>query len=322
LPLEPPRFTEGLATPPVRRYAGPIVDAHVHLDAVEDARPLVRVAADFGVQCLCGVVRLEAIEALQAALGPSFRPIIRIDQDLLGDAARCARENVRRIRAARALGAVGAKFWFSPRFVAETGFRFNHPALGPVFETLAEMGMVALVHIADPDCWFATAYADRARYGTKAEHYEPLEHTLAAYPRLKVQGAHFGGDPEHLDHLRRLLARYPNFCIDSSATKWIARELSAQAPAARAFIIEQADRILFGTDLVAFRGAKAEDYSSRYWVHRWLWEGEGVRPSPIPDPCATSPQGPQVRGLALPDDVLLRLYHDNAYRWFGLDVAE
>jgi len=319
MPLEPPLFTEGLATPPVRRYEGPIVDAHVHLDAVDDARPLVRVAADYGVKVLCGVVRLEAIEALQGAFGPSFRPMIQIDQSLLGDAARCARENVRLIRAARALGAVGAKFWFSPRFVAETGFRFNHPALGPVFETLAELGMVALVHIADPDGWFATAYADRARYGTKADHYEPLEHTLAAYPCLKVQGAHFGGDPEHLDHLRRLLARYPNFCIDSSATKWIARELSIQPDAARAFIIEQADRILFGTDLVAFRGAKSEDYSSRYWAHRWLWEGEGVRPSPIPDPCATWPDGPRVHGLALPDDVLARLYAGNARRWFGIE---
>jgi len=319
LPLEPPLFTEGLATPPVRRHAGPIVDAHVHLDAVEDARLLARVAADYGVKVLCGVARLESIEALQAVLGPSFRPIVQVDPNLLADAARFAQENVRWVRAARALGAVGAKFWFGPRLVAKTGFRFDHPALGPVFETLAELGLVALVHIADPDCWFATAYADRACYGTKAEHYEPLEHTLAAYPNLKVQGAHFGGDPEHLDHLRRLLARYPNFCIDSSATKWIARELSARPDAARAFVIEQADRILFGTDLVAFRGAKAEDYSSRYWAHRWLWEGEGVRPSPIPDPCATWPDGPQVHGLALPDDVLSRLYHDNACRWFGIE---
>ena len=61
MPLEPPRFTEGLATPPVRRYAGPIVDAHVHLDAVEDARLLARVAADYGVKVLCGVARLESI---------------------------------------------------------------------------------------------------------------------------------------------------------------------------------------------------------------------------------------------------------------------
>jgi len=319
MPLEPPLFTECLSQPPVRRYGGPIVDAHVHVDDVEDARLLVRVAGDFGVRTFCAVSRPHAIAALKRALGDAYRPIVRIDHSTIADPARFGREGVRAVREARALGAVGGKFWYAPRWQADTHFRFDNPALTPIFETLAELGMVALVHIADPDCWFAGPYSDRSRYGTKAEQYEQLEHTLAAFPKLKVQGAHFGGAPEHLDHIGRLLDTYPNYSIDSSATKWMARELSARAAEARAFIIRRAGRILFGSDLVAFKVARAEDYSSRYWVHRWLWEGEGVRPSPVPDPYATAPGGPTVTGLSLPDDVLARLYTENARRWFGLD---
>jgi predicted TIM-barrel fold metal-dependent hydrolase len=318
LPLEPPLFTEGLSAPPIRRYEGPIIDAHSHLDTVESSRLLFRVAADFGIRVIVGVAKLEVIPALQEAFGPAYRPIVRTDQGLVGTPDVFTRENVRLIREAHALGAVGAKFWFAPRFYADTRFRFDHPALGPVFETLAELKMVALVHIADPDCWFANQYSDRSRYGTKEEQYEPLENTLAAYPRLKVQGAHFGGDPEDLGHLRRLLDTYPNFRIDSSATKWMVRELGRQAADSRAFIIERADRIVFGTDLVVFAAARPVDYASRYWAHRWLWEGEGVRPSPVPDPCAPPP-APQITGLSLPDDVLARLYTANAREWFGID---
>ena len=318
MPLEPPLFTEGLSSPPIRRYAGPIVDAHVHMDDPELSRLLARVAADFGVRVLCGITRLESIDAVRRAVGDAYRPIVRIDQGLVADPDRFTRENVRIVREARALGAIGAKFWFTPRFLADTHFGFDHPAMRPVLETLVELGMPAILHVSDPDCWFDLQYADRARFGAKSDQYEQLEHVLAELPALRIQGAHFGGDPEHLDHLRRLLDTYPNYSLDSSATKWIARELSARPAEARAFIIERADRILFGSDLVVFAEARPADYASRYWVHRWLWEGEGVRPSPIPDPCATDPAGPQVRGLALPDDVLARLYADNARQWYGI----
>jgi hypothetical protein len=304
----------------VRRYAGPIIDAHTHFDAVDDARLLFHVAADFGVRVICGVSRPASIEALRREFGDAYRPIVRIDHSLIGDPARFGRENVRAIREARARGAVAAKFWYSPRFVAETHFRFDNPALRPIFETLVELGMAALVHTADPDCWFAQQYADAARYGTKAEHYEALEHTLAQFPALRVQGAHFGGDPEHLDHIGRRLDRYRNYFIDSSATKWMARELSIRPAESRAFVIKWADRIVFGSDLVAFAEARPPDYASRYWVQRWLWEGEGVRRSPLPDPCATGREGPQVHGLALPDDVLDRLYRGTAQRLLGVEV--
>jgi predicted TIM-barrel fold metal-dependent hydrolase len=319
MPRERPLFTEGLDRPPVTRYTGPIIDAHTHPWPPEEAARLMQVAEAFGVRRLCGIVGLDEIEPLRRVLGDRFVPVVWTDHDHVREPERFARDNLRILREAKKLGASAAKFWYAPKFHAESGLWFGHDALNPVFETLIELGMAALVHISDPNCWFATKYADRAAYGTKAQQYEGLERVLARYPALRLQGAHFGGDPEDLDHIRRLLDTYPNYFIDSSATKWIARELSARPEESRAFIVERADRIVFGSDLVAFAGAGPADYGSRYWVQRWLWEGEGERASPIPDECAPPPTGPRVRGLSLPDDVLRRLYADNARRLLGIE---
>jgi hypothetical protein len=320
MPFEPPLYTEGLGQPPVRRYTGPIIDAHTHVEDVANAWLLFRAAQAFGVQVFCGVVRPAAIDALKREFGESFRPIVRVDHSLIGQPSRFARENVLAIREGRAKGAVAAKFWYAPRFIAETHFRFDNPALRPILATLVDLGMPALVHVADPDCWFERQYSDVARYGTKAEQYDALEHTLSDLPGLKVQGAHFGGDPEDLGHLRLLMDKYPNYYVDTSATKWIARELSAHPAESRAFVLERADRIVFGSDLVAFGDATPAHYGSRYWVQRWLWEGEGARPSPIADPCVADPEGVTVHGLALPDDVLAKLYIGNARRLLGIEI--
>ncbi len=320
MPREKPLMDEDLAVPPIRRWDGPIVDAHTHTRDVETSRLLFEVAAEYGIDLLLGITHVHEIERLARTFGSRYRPIVWVEHDLIHAPDRFSTHNVRLVRQARALGAVAGKFWYTPRFLAETDFRFDHPALSPVFATLAELGMGALVHIGDPDCWFATRYRDVDRYGAKADHYAQLESTLAAHPDLRIQGAHFGGDPEDLAHLRHLLDTYANYHLDTSATKWVTRELSAKPDEARRFVLDYADRLVFGSDLVAFPEAGPEDYQSRYWVHRWLWEGKGRRRSPIPDPSAPWDDGPRVEGLDLPDDVLARLYVENARRFYGLNL--
>ena len=46
-------------------------------------------------------------------------------------------------------------------------------------------------------------------------------------------------------------------------------------------------------------------------VHRKLWETAYVGPSPIVDPDFPTEKQPEIRGLALPDEVLQKVYHDN-----------
>ena len=207
----------------------------------------------------------------------------------------------------------------------------------------ASLGMAFMVHVADPDTWFATKYADRSRYGTKASHYEPLERLLDEY-RVPWIAAHMAGSPEDLDFLDGLLSRHPNLSIDTSATKWIVREVSRH-PAGRVqgFMRRWHGRILFGSDIVTnddhLRGgekptemaAKASDsetafdlYASRYWALRTLWETGHELESPISDPDlamvdpSRSPHdAPTLRGSSLPHEVMAEFYAGAASRIAG-----
>jgi hypothetical protein len=112
--------------------------------------------------------------------------------------------------------------------------------------------------------------------------------------------------------LQSLLDRHANLLLDSSATKWIVREVARTPERVRAFIIRNSERILFGSDVVVDDKLDFEHYASRYWCQRTMWETPDRGESPIEDPDAENP--PRLAGLDLPVDVLARLYHENAER--------
>ena len=323
---------ENVLAPPPRKAAGPIIDAHTHVGSGEATTTLLDAAGRYGVRRLLGITSLEAAPVLEQRFPGRFLFALSLDYDRRDDAKRFRSGNLQRLHQAHAAGFRVVKFWFKPAFNADTGMFLDDERLKPVFEAMAELGMPGLVHIADPDIWFETHYGDTALYGTKAKAYEQLEHVLERHPDVDILGAHFGGDPENLDHLARLLETYPNYFIDTSATKWVCREVGRQPERAREFVIKYAGRILFGSDLVARQGWPAARYAERYWVQQMLWEGEGTFRSPIPDgdyqeilrrrdgdPPAE--ETPVFHGLALPEDILERLYYRNAEEFLRLEAA-
>src|SRR5260221_6872785 len=136
----------------------------------------------------------------------------------------------------------------------------------------------------DPDAWFDSVYADRAKFGTKMEQYALWRRMLEMFPDLIWIGAHMGGAREHPDFLDELLTTYPHLYLDTSATKWQVREVSAHREAIRALLLRHPDRFLFGSDLVTRPHLEREHYVSRYWAQRTLWESDWVGRNPIADP--------------------------------------
>src|SRR5262249_11909832 len=125
------------------------------------------------------------------------------------------------------------KFWAAPRG-RERGLFVDAPWRIEVARRARAAGIrVMMVHVADPDLWFRTVYADAAKFGTKAEQYLGLERMLELFPDLVWIAAHMGGDPEQPEHSQALLERYSNLYFDTSATKWQVREVSAHAAAIR-----------------------------------------------------------------------------------------
>jgi len=144
------------------------------------------------------------------------------------------------------------------------------------------------------------------------EHYAMWERVLERYPQIPWVGAHMGGNPENLGRLQHLLDKFPDLYLDCSATRWMAREISNHRDESREFFIRNADRIIFGSDQVSGDDRGFDFLASRWWTHRKLWETAYTGPMPILDPDLPPDRQPTLRGLALPDDVLQKLYRDNA----------
>jgi predicted TIM-barrel fold metal-dependent hydrolase len=184
----------------------------------------------------------------------------------------------------------------------------------PLLREARARKMAVMTHVGDPENWYQTKYSDAAKYGTRDDHYAMWENVLREYSDVPWIGAHMGGNPEDLVRLQGLLDRHANLNFDCSATRWMAREISSRREEAREFFIRNQDRILFGTDQVSNNDRGFDFLASRLWVHRKLWETAYIGPSPILDPDLPADKQPTVRGLALPDETLRKLYHENAIK--------
>ena len=344
----------GLGRPPTA-----IIDAHAHINGSTAVKVYQHVARLYGVKLTYSQTQLAQAPAIKEALGDAVR-FIAIPSYMDPDPAFAHRQGMLdNIRAFHdEFGARIVKFWSSPRFrdyfPGNEGadlVALDSPWRIKAAELAQSLGMMFMVHVSDPDTWFATKYADRAMYGTKPEQYEPLERMLDRFGSPWI-AAHMGGWPEDLDFLDRLLEKHENLYLDTSATKWMVRELSRH-PSERlvAFLQRWRGRVLFGSDIVTSddhftqtdpEGARyasdlASDeagafdlYASRYWALRTMFETEYDGESPIADPDLAMVEpgrydamsAPRLRGLNLPADLLEVLYAGAAAdllgRWEGI----
>ena len=77
-----------------------------------------------------------------------------------------------------------------------------------------------------------------------------------------------------------------------------------------AFILKYQDRLIYGTDL-AFTAKNSTSSSIGAWEQTYArdWRFLATRDT-------VEWNGTKAEGLALPDSVLRKIYHDNAVRWF------
>jgi hypothetical protein len=295
---------------PRPKVKGIVIDAHTHLLAVRHAQTWFEAGDHYGVDAYVTMAPLEEALGLQRIWGDRLQFIaIPSWQNPSVD------DWLRRIEAFYNLGSRIVKFHMAPGTMATRKYRLDSDELRPVVKEAADRGMILMSHVGDPDTWYNGKYAaDVAKFGTRDDHYRMWENVMSQYPDHPWWGAHMGGNPENLPRLQSLLDRYPNLYLDLSATKWIAREVSARHVAAREFVLRNVDRLMWGSDQVSGDDRGFDFLASRLWVHRKLWETDYVGPSPIFDPDAPPENQPQLHGVALPDAAIQKLYHDNVIK--------
>lgn len=332
----------------------PIFDMHSHIGGRGAWKIYKEVRALFGVTHTASMSPLADAEGLKDEFGDSLR-FIAMPEFMSKDRAHAHGPGyLDVITRWHRHGARIVKFWVAPRGIdlgRESGdaniMTLRNPWRVAQMDHAASLGMAFMVHVADPDTWFATKYSDAKVYGTKVSHYEPLEALIERYRSVPWILAHMGGWPEDLSFLSALLSRHPNVCLDTSATKWIVREVSRHEPSeVRAFVRKWRSRLMFGSDIVttdrhltpdksggpapmgdlASSPAEAFDlYASRYWALRTLWETDYDAESSIADPdlMMVEPQkndamsAPRLRGVKLEREDLEWLYRRAADAWWA-----
>lgn len=210
-------------------------------------------------------------------------------------------------------GFIGYKIWYGPSYrtlkPGEKGFPYvDNPANEPTFAEMERIGMLATsIHIADPNGPFGNRTewcADPVEFWKEITAFRTV---LERHPKLKVVAAHglwLMCQDAQLDYLRFLLATFPNLNIDLAATFQYYDLVNTDN--LRAFMIEYADRILFGTDAGKWhtteettRWAEAYNRCFRILETDQTVEGSFFGNKPI-------------KGLNLPREVLEKIYYKNA----------
>jgi hypothetical protein len=323
----------------------PVIDAHNHLFGELPAERLVEVMDAVGVACwvnVTGNVTMPLVNntytiarrefavfaenyidrypgrfaALTMSDFAQWDDPVLLRKGFVDDCIRHLEEDV-------ALGAGGLKV------TKELGLKFqdrdgvllavDDPRLSPIWRRAGELGVPVLIHVSDPMAFFEPIDEHNEHYLTlqefpgwsfvdspvsKAELLAQRNRMVATHPGTTFILPHVANLPEDLASVSELLDAHPNVVIDFSAR---IDELGRQPYTARDFLIRHQDRILFGLDMPVsveayrcyFRFLETRDewfdypdYIGRFGVYtRW-----------------------KLFGLGLPDDVLRKIYHDNAAR--------
>lgn len=194
--------------------------------------------------------------------------------------------------------------------------------LDPIWAKCAEMGVPVLIHAADPKSFWDDMNSDnerwlelkthprRKRTATDPAPFEQIiqeqHNVFKKHPNTKFINAHMGWHANNLVKLGELLDAMPNMNVGISA---VIAELGRQPQNAREFFIKYQDRVLFGKDSwkpeefpTYFRVLESNDeYFPYYKKYHAFWA---------------------MYGLNLPDNVLKKLYYENAVKLIpGLDTS-
>jgi predicted TIM-barrel fold metal-dependent hydrolase len=225
-----------------------------------------------------------------------------------------------RLFAQKERGAEGVKIWKNLGLTVcdHTGklISVDDPCLDPIWVTAGELKLPVMIHVADPVAFFDSLDETNERweelsanpdwqfasppYPSFLSIIEGFANLVRRHSKTIFIGAHVGCYAENLRWVSSLMDECPNFYVDISAR---IGELGRQPYSAREFFMEHSDRILFGIDM----GPNPAEYRIAYRFMETDDEYFNYNAAEIPK------QGRwQIYGLKLPDNILRKVYYQNA----------
>ena len=325
-----PRSTLVVPEHKVPRAKYPAIDFHGHPQGIfSSAEALERLGATLDslnvrVMVAANSMRGDALRNAVALVkaSPSMKDRVRIFTgiDFSSVGPGWAEKAVAQLRADAAAGAVGIGevskgLGLSFKKADGSRLRIDDPALDPVWQEAARLGLPVFIHTADPqeffkdsidyrnERWLELALFPNRRYPPEQfPSFEQLmkerDNLFRRHPRTTFVAAHLGWHANDLQRLGKLLTEMPNVYTEMGAVLY---DIGRQPRAAHDFFIKFQDRILFGKD--SFQPQEypyywrvletRDDYFDYYRDYHAFWK---------------------LYGIDLPDAVLKKVYYQNALK--------
>ncbi|RLE05789.1 MAG: hydrolase [Bacteroidetes bacterium] len=203
----------------------------------------------------------------------------------------------------------------------------------PIWEFIESQNKTLVNHVGEPlNCWLPleemTVRGDSSYFANHPEYHMYLhpsapshealiasrDHVLEKYPGLRFVGCHLGSLEYDVEEQAKRFDKYPNFSVDMAAR--ISHFKVQDRDKVRDFIIKYQDRLLYGTD-IGIRGSSEEGASlarmqeiveetylsdwDYFTTDRSLEQNDKVK---------------VYQGLDLPEQVLMKIYSENARRMY------
>jgi predicted TIM-barrel fold metal-dependent hydrolase len=351
LPLEDFQPRSMLVTPatPVPRAKFPVIDVHTHVSglgrpaAPDQIAQILRWMDELNIQTMLNLTGGAAdnlkrtIASLQQAHPGRFLVGTQPSFERLQEPGY-PQWQAAELKRAREAGARGLKVLKYVGLVLreqiKTGplVKIDDPRFDPMWEAAGALKLPVFIHTSDPDAFFTPIdrynerweelanHPDWSFYGkdfpTKADLLAARNRVIARHPKTTFVCLHVANRPENLAEVSGWLDRYPNMNVEIGARLG---ELGRQPRAARRFFDRYQDRILFGTDatpngaMVPQQDLKPEMYRCYFRFLETEDEYFDYSAAVVP------PQGRwRIYGIALPEAILRKVYHDNAARLLAL----
>jgi predicted TIM-barrel fold metal-dependent hydrolase len=282
--------------------------------ALDSINVRLMVAADN----LSGDRLAKAMTAIRASpMKDRIRILAGIDFNNVGPG--WAEKAIKQLDADIAAGAVGVgevpKF-LGLRYKKADGSRLkiDDPALDPVWDECARLGIPVFIHTADPQEFFEAIDLTNERwlelslfpgrrypqdqYPSFNELMSERDNLFKRHPKTTFVAAHMGWHANDLGRLGKLLDAYPNVYTEVGAVLY---DIGRQPHAAHDFFVKYQDRIMFGKD--SFQPEEypyywrvfetRDEYFDYYRHYHAFWK---------------------LYGIDLPDSVLRKVYYQNALK--------
>jgi len=347
-----PRSMLHVAEHPVARAKFPAIDVHTHLfglgrkvaaESSQERAELQQIAQWMDECNLATLINLTGghsdtlpgIRKAMAAFGDRFvtgaEPTwSRASQPgyaqwQADELAKCKREGAISLKVLKTLGL----------YLREQGtlVKIDDSRFDPMWEAAGALELPVEIHTGDPGAFFTPIDRFNERdeelqrhpewsfngkdFPSRHELHEARNRVVARHSKTKFIYLHVGNDAEDLGEVGQWLDRYSNLNLEIGARLG---ELGRQPRTSRKFFERYQDRIMFGTDATPNAGKEYPQQDLKPAMYRCYFrfletedEYFDYAPSSVP------PQGRwKIYGIALPDSILKKVYHNNAARVFKL----